>query len=97
MSDREDRKVRALMAACRRIQDKRGDLVMKIPVDATIHLIAVMQLALSHPDLPPDMAQATRKLCTRMISLLERDEPLIGPIMRKGFGRPEEGEKERGR
>jgi hypothetical protein len=87
-----------MLAAYVRLAEKHKLMMLHLDFDTLLALISHVQLALRHPGNKGHAAQRARRWLDEVIAVLERQDPLVGKMLRLGdspdhdvqFNRPEE-------
>jgi hypothetical protein len=66
-----------------RLQD--SDVILKMNIIQAVKIIALVQLALRHPDLPEENKTFGRKFTDSLIELIERPSPDLAAFCRLGW------------
>lgn len=71
--------------ALKRLEQRHSCFEMVMSFEEAITIIAQIQVALRHPGNVGNTSKQARELIEGMISHLEKQEPVLGPLLRKGF------------
>lgn len=80
-----NRDVKALADALERLQAKHGTCQLDLSFGLVLIVIAQLQLALRHPGNRGASADQARDFVVALIGRLEASEPVVGPLLRRGF------------
>ena len=70
--------------AAQRLQGKGARVIVDVDINGCLILIASLQLALRHPRYPVASKRQMKEMVDHLILMLEREEPVIGQVLRVG-------------
>jgi len=71
-------------AAMERLFSRDKRVQMEFPLIGIVSIVALVQLSLRHPDLPPRTRQAGERFVETSIGMFDWVEPVVAEVLRRG-------------
>jgi len=69
-------------AEMERLNDAKINVLITLP--RAVSILSTMQLALRHPEIPPEVRALARIFCDQLIDLIGRASPILGDFVKLG-------------